>query len=116
MIHLVILTNLVEGFRNLPLGVCKEDISILMGTSFGCRERVCGLIDEDSYQDSDTKSQTVVPIPRPILQSPKNSFNISESESGSTTCRKSSYSARCLLRSDSISASQCIGVEGADFC
>ena len=85
------------------------------------RERVCGLIDEDPDQ-SDSRSQAVVPIPRPNLQSPKNSLDFKGSEAPSTSAKarqndhkKSCYSARCLLRSDSISASKCIGVQGADY-
>lgn len=81
------------------------------------RERVCGLIDEDLDQN-DSRSRAVVPVPRPSLQSPKNSLDIKGSEVAArqndhkqTTC----YSARCLLRSDSISASKCIGVQGADY-
>lgn len=93
-----------------------------MGSPFACRERVCGLIDEDPDENTDSKSHTVVPIPRPMLQSPKNSLDSKGSEITSTSvktrqndCRKSSCSsARCLLRSDSISASKCVGVEGAD--
>ncbi|KAL0463477.1 UNVERIFIED_CONTAM: Mitogen-activated protein kinase [Sesamum latifolium] len=86
------------------------------------RERVCGLIDEDHDQNSDSTSQTVAAIPRPCLVSPKKSLDVKASEISNTgtkakrnDCRKSSCSARCLLRSDSISASKCIGVEGAEY-
>ncbi|XP_042002188.1 mitogen-activated protein kinase 9-like [Salvia splendens] len=84
------------------------------------RERVCGLIDEDPDQ-SDSRSQAVVPVPRPVLQSPRTSLEIKRSEApkGSVKAKGdkkvSCYSARCLLRSDSISASKCIGVQGEDY-
>lgn len=77
---------------------------------------MCGLIDEDSDQN-DSRSRAVVPVPRPSLQSPKNSLEIKGSEvAGRQNDHKQTcYSARCLLRSDSISASKCIGVQGADY-
>ncbi|KAK6157601.1 hypothetical protein DH2020_011849 [Rehmannia glutinosa] len=88
------------------------------------RERVCALIDEEPDQSSDSKSPTVVAVPRPCLVSPKKSLDIKGSETTTNTSvkarqnggKKSCCSARCLLRSDSISASKCIGVEGADYC
>ncbi|KAL0430255.1 UNVERIFIED_CONTAM: Mitogen-activated protein kinase [Sesamum radiatum] len=86
------------------------------------RERICGLIDEDHDQNSDSTNQTVAAIPRPCLVSPKKSLDVKASEISNTgtkakrnDCRKSSCSARCLLRSDSISASKCIGVEGSEY-
>ncbi|KAL0380860.1 UNVERIFIED_CONTAM: Mitogen-activated protein kinase [Sesamum angustifolium] len=86
------------------------------------RERVCGLIDEDHDQNSDSTNQTVAVIPRPCLVSPKKPLDVKASEISNTgtktkrnDCRQSSCSARCLLRSDSISASKCIGVEGAEY-
>ncbi|EYU42396.1 hypothetical protein ABFS82_12G067500 [Erythranthe guttata] len=89
------------------------------------RERVCGLIDEDPDKNSDSKSRRGVAIPRPRLQSPKkSSSDIKGQESNSNKTAKARqkdnsgkacYSARCLLRSDSISASRCVGVQGSDY-
>ncbi|CAA0824452.1 Mitogen-activated protein kinase 9 [Striga hermonthica] len=88
------------------------------------RERICGLIDEDLDQDSEVKGPKVVAIPRARLVSPKKPLNAIEgTETANATIKakkngskKSCCSARCLLRSDSISASKCIGVEGSDYC
>ncbi|KAG6391618.1 hypothetical protein SASPL_149375 [Salvia splendens] len=86
------------------------------------RERVCGLIDDEPDQ-SDSRSRAVVPVPRPALRSPKNSLDIKRSEAPNASAKARPtndhktlcYSARCLLRSDSISASKCIGVQGEDY-
>ncbi|GFP90828.1 mitogen-activated protein kinase 15 [Phtheirospermum japonicum] len=78
------------------------------------RERVCGLIDEGPDEHSDYTSPTEVAIPRPCLVSPKKlvapkegsaTTNAKASQNGS---KKSCCSARCLLRSDSVSASKCL--------
>ncbi|KAL6576703.1 Mitogen-activated protein kinase 9 [Orobanche minor] len=85
------------------------------------RERICGLIDEDPDENRDSKSPTVFAIPRP-----KKSSDVKGGSETITTntsvkamrngSKKSCCSARCLLRSDSISASKCIGVQGSDYC
>ncbi|KAK6146784.1 hypothetical protein DH2020_020653 [Rehmannia glutinosa] len=87
------------------------------------RERVCSLIDEDPDKDSESKKENIRAIPRPRLPSTKKAMNIKGSEVTNINVkarqnghRNSSYSARCLLRSASISASKCVGVEGADYC
>ena len=83
---------------------------------------MCGLIDDEPDQ-SDSRSRAVVPVPRPALRSPKNSLDIKRSEAPNASAKARPtndhktlcYSARCLLRSDSISASKCIGVQGEDY-
>ncbi|KAK6146789.1 hypothetical protein DH2020_020658 [Rehmannia glutinosa] len=87
------------------------------------RERVCSLIDEDPDKDSESKKENIRAIPRPRLASTKKAMDIKGSEVTNINVkarqnghRNTSYSARCLLRSASISASKCVGVEGADYC
>ncbi|KAK4484163.1 hypothetical protein RD792_011384 [Penstemon davidsonii] len=87
------------------------------------RERVCAPIDEDHDNNSESKSLNVVAIPpRPYHMTPKKSVDIVGSEVSNKSSKtkqngrkNACYSARCLLRSSSISASKCIGVEGADY-
>ncbi|KAL0396718.1 UNVERIFIED_CONTAM: Mitogen-activated protein kinase [Sesamum calycinum] len=118
------LTNLSNNFSVWRDSRVKQTSLHCEGAMPPCPgERVCGLIDEDHDQNSDSTNQTVAVIPRPCLVSPKKSLDVKASEISNTgtktkrnDCRQSSCSARCLLRSDSISASKCIGVEGAEYC
>ncbi|XP_073157843.1 mitogen-activated protein kinase 9-like isoform X1 [Henckelia pumila] len=86
------------------------------------RERVCASINEESEQYVESKNHPISEISHPCLVSPKKSLDVKGSEVTNTvkarqnSCRNSSYSARCLLRSASISASKCIGVEAVDYC
>ncbi|KAL0296635.1 UNVERIFIED_CONTAM: Mitogen-activated protein kinase [Sesamum radiatum] len=87
------------------------------------RERVCSPIDEDPDQNSKSKNQTMLAIRHPFLPSPKKSRDIKGSELTNTSakarqggCTLASYNARCLPRSASISASMCVGIEGAYYC
>ncbi|PIM98995.1 Mitogen-activated protein kinase [Handroanthus impetiginosus] len=86
------------------------------------RERVCSPMDEDPDESNESKNENILTLPRPCLQSPKESPDIKGSEATNTGakgrpngCGKSSCSARCLMRSASISASKCVGAEGADY-
>ncbi|KAL2546011.1 Mitogen-activated protein kinase 9 [Forsythia ovata] len=86
------------------------------------RERVYVPIDEDAEQNINSKSQTVVAIPRPCLLSPSKLPEIKGLEASNSSVRatqngrrKSCCSARCLLRSSSISASTCVGVDSRDY-
>ncbi|KAI3453122.1 hypothetical protein Pfo_009785 [Paulownia fortunei] len=86
------------------------------------RERICSPIDEDPDKNSESKNKNMLAVLRPCLLSPKKSLDIKGSEVANSSVkarenghRKSSYSARCLLRSASISASRCFGA-GADYC
>ncbi|KAK4400034.1 Mitogen-activated protein kinase [Sesamum angolense] len=87
------------------------------------RERVCSPIDEDPDQNSKSKNQTMLAIRHPCLPSPKKSRDIKGSELTNTSakarqggCTLASHNARCLPRSASISASTCVGIEGAYYC
>ncbi|KAL0408961.1 UNVERIFIED_CONTAM: Mitogen-activated protein kinase [Sesamum radiatum] len=87
------------------------------------RERVCSPIDEDPDQNTKSKNQTMLAIRHPCLPSPKKSQDIkgsgvtnSSTKARQGGCTIASYNARCLPRSASISASMCIGIEGAYYC
>lgn len=79
--------------------------------NFLCRERVCTPIDEDDDENSPVVRRACLPSP------PKENI---ESESGNATTvvdlpnyrSRQCCSARCMLRSASISASKCIEVKG----
>lgn len=83
------------------------------------RERVYAPIDEDTEQNSNSKSKTVVAIPRPCLLSPSKLPEMKGLEASNMATengrRKTCCSARCLLRSSSISASTCVGVDSRDY-
>ncbi|KAL2233320.1 UNVERIFIED_CONTAM: Mitogen-activated protein kinase 9 [Sesamum indicum] len=87
------------------------------------RERVCSPMDEDLDQSTKSKNQTLLAIRHPCLPSPKKSRDIkgsgvtnSSTKARQGGCTIASYNARCLPRSASISASMCIGIEGAYYC
>lgn len=125
------LEDAMPPYPGKPFQISSDEVStffILLTLScffylfLGCRERICGLIDEAPDQSSDSKNQCMVAIPRPYLLNPKKLLDIKGQEITNTSAKarqndntKSCYSARCLLRSDSISASRCVGVEGADY-
>ncbi|CAA2986821.1 mitogen-activated kinase 9-like [Olea europaea subsp. europaea] len=85
------------------------------------RERVYTPIDEDTEQNNNSKSQTVVTILRPCLLSPSKLPEMKGLEVSNTSVkatqngrRKSCCSARCL-RSSSISSAPSVGVDSRDY-
>lgn len=78
---------------------------------FLCRERVCTPIDEDDDENSPVVRRACLPSP------PRDNIE-SESANATTVVDLPNYrsrqccSARCMLRSASISASTCIEVKG----
>ncbi|KAK3013757.1 hypothetical protein RJ639_008783, partial [Escallonia herrerae] len=81
------------------------------------RQRISA--DEGTDENIDFERRTAAAIARTTLQSPPRSQRIKGSETARMVLprngrSKPNYSARCLLRSSSISASHCIGVKGRD--
>ncbi|KAL6500038.1 Mitogen-activated protein kinase 9 [Orobanche gracilis] len=113
------LTNLSNNFSALRGNLVKWANFLHEDAMPPCPgERICGLIDEDPDENRDSKSPTVLAIPRPKKSSDvkggsETTTSVKATRNGS---KKSCCSARCLLRSDSISASKCIGVQGSDYC
>ncbi|XP_027096925.1 mitogen-activated protein kinase 9 [Coffea arabica] len=98
-----------KGMRRLPL--LRRYASLP-------RERVCAPIDEDPDQKEELEKHAMDAVARTCLQSPPRSEEKKESESANSSmvalpnCRsRPCYSARCILRSSSISASKCIEVK-----
>ncbi|XP_051145519.1 mitogen-activated protein kinase 12-like [Andrographis paniculata] len=81
------------------------------------RERVCTSIDEDDpNQNIESENQSTLPNFRSHKSNrlPEAAASSASKTRQSNGCRNSSCSsARCLLRSSSISASRCVGVEGS---
>ncbi|KAK3023535.1 hypothetical protein RJ639_044889 [Escallonia herrerae] len=81
------------------------------------RQRISA--DEGTDENIDFERRTAAAIARTTLQSPPRSQRIKGSETATMVLprngrSKPNYSARCLLRSSSISASHCVGVKGRD--
>lgn len=81
------------------------------------RERVC--MDEGTEQNGNSKKSTTLSAGRAAIQSPPKSqrFEVTDSvgENGSTIqngLNKWQYSPHSLVKSDSMSASQCVVVKG----
>ncbi|KAL3510592.1 hypothetical protein ACH5RR_029993 [Cinchona calisaya] len=98
-----------KGLRRLPL--LRRYASLP-------RERVCVPIDEDPDQKDEFERHAMDAVARTCLLSPPRSQENKESESANFSmvalpnCRsRPCYSARCILRSSSISASKCIEVK-----
>ncbi|KAK6922204.1 Protein kinase domain, partial [Dillenia turbinata] len=85
------------------------------------RERVCAAKDEASDQNQEFERRTAASIARTTQQSPQRLQRAGESEisKGNMVTMQNGYgqpkqNARCLTKSDSISASKCMEVRGRD--
>ncbi|PKI52825.1 hypothetical protein CRG98_026773 [Punica granatum] len=83
--------------------------------SFSIRERVPQSKDESSEQE-DFEKRSTASVATTLQSPPRNQLLTNSSENANSASQnglsKPNYSARSLLKSASISASKCIGVQG----